>query len=246
MWPHTGAFGLFNHPLAWTLFFGLAPLAAFPPLEWHLTAWVAFAPLLLALCAHQGSLKQWFWMGWGLGTVFFTGQFFWLHQALVELAGMAVIPFVVFFSLLVGALGLYFAAGCLLVRWCRQALGWHPFWTFPAWLAVQDWLLSQFPFGGIAWGSLAATQPHTLAARWTVPFIGAPGLILLMGAINACWAWSLLSALPAEGGISGGRGLRLPRARRLAGQGCMVRVTVMLSWSLPAGRIQADARRMTV
>ena len=270
--PEPGAFGFFQSPLAWGVLFGLAPLAAFPPLEWHWTAWVAFTPLLLALDSPRGTLKEWFFAGWAMGAVFFLGHFFWLHRALVELSGMALVPFVVFLSLPVAGLGLSFGAGCLLVRWCRRCMGWHPFWTFPAWLAVQDWMLSEFPFGGIAWGSLAATQPHTLAARLAVPIIGAPGLVLLMGAVNACWAWGLQAALPA--GAGGGKGaprrpafwrpglaplvtalwVRAPWVRapwvRAPLTMCVLAVcvltiaTVTLAWPLAAG-VPRGARRMT-
>ncbi|MEE8433487.1 MAG: nitrilase-related carbon-nitrogen hydrolase [bacterium] len=243
MRPETGAFGIFQSPLPWALLFGLAPLAAFPPLEWHLTAWVAFSPLLLALRSPRGTLKEWFFAGWVMGAVFYAGHFFWLHRALVELSGMALVPFLVFFSLLVAGLGLNFGAGCLLVRWCRQSKGWHPFWTFPAWLAVQDWMLSEFPFGGVAWGSLAATQPHTLAARLIVPIIGAPGLVLLMGAVNACWAWGLQAVWPTGLGKRHG-GTRWP-ALGGAGLAVLVITTVTLAWPLAAGVPEPGARRMT-
>lgn len=243
--PESGAFGLMNTPLAWALLFGLAPLAAFPPLEWHLTAWVAFVPLLLALHNPRGTLREWFLAGWALGAVFFAGHFFWLYRALVEISGMSLFPFLIFFLLLVGGLGLGFGAGCLLVRWCREAMGWHVFWTFPAWLAVQDWILSEFPFGGIVWGSLAATQPHTLAARWAVPIFGAPGLVLLMGAVNACWAWGFQAVLPAGRGGKGG-GARAPgRGLAMALLAALSIVTVTLAWPLAAGDPPPGARRMT-
>ena len=241
MRSETRAFGFIKSPLAWAPLFGLAPLAAFPPLEWHLTAWVAFTPLFLALRSPRGTLKEWFIAGWAMGAVFFAGHFFWLHRALVEISGMALVPFLVFFSLLVGGLGLNFGVGCLLVRWCRQALGWHPFWTFPAWLAFQDWMLSEFPFGGLAWGSLAATQPHTLAARWAVPIIGAPGLVLLLGAVNACWAWGLQAAWPTALGEKIGL-MRGPGHVSWI-MGVLLMATVTLAWPLAPGA--PGARRMT-
>ncbi|MDH4248529.1 MAG: apolipoprotein N-acyltransferase, partial [Deltaproteobacteria bacterium] len=70
--------------------------------------------------------------------------------------------------------------------WLRW--GWWPGFTLPIGLALLEVVLSRQPFGGVVWGSLSVPLAQTLLAHHLAPWVGAPGLVLLLGAGNAAWA----------------------------------------------------------
>ncbi len=223
--------------LAWVPASALLPLLAFPPLEWSLLGWLGLAPLAAALCARPGSaaaagVAAWVAAGWGFGLVFYASQFAWLAHAFVAEAGMGWLHFVNFYALLVALLALGPAAVLGLTRWAWLRAGVPPLATLPVLLAAQDALLGGFPFGGVAWGSLAGPQAHTWAARAVVPVLGGAGLVLLLGLVNAGWGavW--------EAALRRGRG----HARRwwLAG-GAWALLTAACAWPAPAPRLAAAA-----
>jgi apolipoprotein N-acyltransferase len=217
----------------------LAALAAFPPLDWHALGWLALAPLALGLRAGAGGVAAWAAAGWGWGLLFFAVRFAWLQHAFVVQAGMGWLHFVNVFALLVAVLALVPAAVLAGARaaWLRWGLS--PLAVLPLLLAGQDALLGAVPFGGVAWGSLAAPQAHTWAARLIVPVLGGAGLVLLLGLVSAGWgAW----ALP----LLRGAGLRaLPRRQWIAGAGWAA-LTLACGWPAPLPPAPAEARPVAV
>jgi apolipoprotein N-acyltransferase len=182
----------------------LLPLAAFPPLEWPALAWVALVPLLLALRHGAGGPGAWAATGWLYGLVYWGVQYAWLHHAFVVQAGMGWLHFANFFALAVALLALGPALALAAARWAWLRWGLTPMATLPVLLAAQDAVLGAWPFGGLAWGSLAGPQAGTLAARAIVPVLGGAGLVLLLGGVNAAWAaWvaRLRGGAPARGAL---------------------------------------------
>jgi apolipoprotein N-acyltransferase len=176
-------------------------LLAFPPLDWTPLAWVALAPLLAVLEVEGDPIRRrgvrvWFGAGWGMGLVLTAGHYHWMIRAMVDIAGVPVLRFVPFWLALVASLALGPAmalAGC---AWARARWGWALWWTAPAAFMLVDAVLLRLPFGGMPWGSWAATQPHTLAAAGLAPLLGGPGIVAAMVAVNAGWA-----ALAAGSGL---------------------------------------------
>lgn len=212
-------------------------LAAYPPLEWHGITWLALAPLIAGLRGDMGSPGSWLLAGWSYGLVFYAAQFAWLYGALVVLAGLPLWQFANFFALLVAGLALVPAGVFGLARWGWTRYGASPYWSFPLLLAGQNLLLGVFPFGGVAWGSLAGTQSHTVAARLLVPWIGAAGLVLLLGLVNAGWAW-LIAGMRR-------RGARNHRCGWLAAA-ALLALTLLCAWptsrlALPEGQASLKA-----
>ena len=220
---------LANRPAWWVPALALLSLPAFPPLEWHGAAWIGLAPVMFALRTAGGGPWAWAAAGWGFGMVFFGANFAWLHRVLVELAGMGLLHFSAFAALLVGSLALLPALGFWLARqaWARHGIS--PAWVLAIWFSVQDLLLGVFPFGGVAWGSPAATQAHTLAARLAVPWVGGAGLVLLLGLVNAGWARLAIAMLARPPGR--------PRAALSAAfstvLAALTALTVLCAWPAP-------------
>jgi apolipoprotein N-acyltransferase len=168
-------------------------LLAFPPLEWTPLAWVVLAPLLSLLeregePARRRGVRAWFGAGWGMGLVLYAGHYHWMFHALVELAGVSLFRFLPFWLAMVAGFALGPASALSACAWARGRLGWALWWTAPLAFMALDAVLLAFPFGGMPWGSWAATQPHTLAAAWIAPVLGGPGIVAVLVAVNAGWA----------------------------------------------------------
>jgi apolipoprotein N-acyltransferase len=168
-------------------------LLAFPPLEWTPVAWAVLAPLLWLLeregtPTRRRGVSAWFGAGWGLGLVLYAGHYHWMFHALVELAGVSLLHFLPFWLAMVAGFALGPALALSACAWARGRLGWALWWTAPLAFMAVDALLLTFPFGGMPWGSWAATQPHTLAAAWIAPVLGGPGIVAVLVAVNAGWA----------------------------------------------------------
>lgn len=178
-------------PTAWASAAALAVQVAFPPLDWTGLAWVGLAPVFLGITWGGGRIREWFLGGWIFGLIFFGIQFAWLHRTLAQLGGMAPLRFAMTYLLLIGFLSLLPGISFAAARWGWRHAGLSPLLILPAMLAGQDALLGVFPFNGLGWGSLAATQPATIAAGLLVPRMGGAGLVLLLGLVNAAWAWMI-------------------------------------------------------
>jgi len=209
---------------------------AYPPVDLWPVAWLALAPVTLLLAHGRGSLGAWAWAAWGFGLVHHGLQMCWLPWALSGPGGLPVGVGLGFATVAVATLALFPAAALWLARALGQWYGLSPLWSFPVLFAAQDALLGVFPFGGMPWASLAATQTATLAARWVVPLAGGSALVLLLGLVNGGWAWVL-----------GGPG---PEPRRAARGTAAAVLTVALLWPLdpppvPAGSEPVDVLLVT-
>ncbi|MDH4247575.1 MAG: hypothetical protein OEW39_07145, partial [Deltaproteobacteria bacterium] len=171
--------------------------AAFPPVEGSALVWLALAPLVLGLWRGPGSAGQWFSMGWGLGALHYAIQLLWLHRTLVVLGGVSWPAYALFHVICAAALGLGWGALLGWARWGWLRWGWWPGFTLPIGLALLEVVLSRQPFGGVVWGSLSVPLAQTLLAHHLAPWVGAPGLVLLLGVGNA--AWALAWARPGQG-----------------------------------------------
>lgn len=232
--------------LLWVPPCALLLLAAFPP--WNLTrvAWVAAAPLTAGLLGDGGqrsSPAAWCAAGWGYGLLYYGVQFAWLPHTFVTLGGMGWLHFVNFYALVGALLALVPAAVLGGTAWLRERWGLSPLVALPVLLAAQDALLGVFPFGGMGWGSPAGPQAGTWAARWVVPALGGPGLVLLMGMIGAGWgAW----------GLSTWRAGGLPQRSLAAARGYLAwgavwgALTLACAWPAPVPPVPPGAKQVPV
>jgi apolipoprotein N-acyltransferase len=226
-------------PTAWASAAALAVQVAFPPLDWTGLAWVGLLPVFLGITWGGGGIREWFLGGWIFGLIFFGIQFVWLHRTLAQLGGMAPLRFAMTYLLLIGFLSLLPGISFAAARWGWRHAGLSPLLTLPAMLAGQDALLGVFPFSGLGWGSLAATQPATTAAGMLVPRMGGPGVVLLLALVNAAWAWMtrqwIVNRSPAERPSRGKLALpSLPFPAFPIAVVLLALVTIYFAW--PAGK----------
>lgn len=213
---------------------GGALLPAFPPLEWTPLAWFALVPLLAALEGEGDPARRrgswaWFGAGWGMGLVLGAAHYHWIFHALGTVAGVAPGRFIPFWLAWVAALAFGPALAVAACAWARARLGWSLLWTAPLAFMTLDAALSRAPFGGVPWGSWAATQPHTVAAAWLAPVLGGPGVVAVLVLINALWAALLAGPVPAR------------RAAFPAGAALLAALTALLMWP---GTPEAGGRAM--
>lgn len=196
----------------------------------HALAWVGLAPLFFALRTGRGSVLEWLGVGWIFGLVYYGLQFSWMRHALVVQGGMSLIPFMGLYTSLVGMMALAPGVAMAMARGVLSPgasgrLRWPPETLLPLLWALQDHLFGIFPLGGLGWGSLAASQPHTWAARLIVPLGGGAGLVAVMALVNALWALALKGWW---------EGLITPRSPRGVGVAAgLLLMTLVLAWPAP-------------
>lgn len=166
---------------------------SFPDFNFWWLAWVAFVPLLYAVCARpQPSAAQAFVMGWLAGTLYFYGSCWWLTHSMIHYGG---IPAWLAFPLLAPVtivVGLFPALFCLALslvaarRGVSRALLLAPF----AWAACE-W--ARLGATGQLWNAVGYTQAYHPSLIQTAEWGGvyAVGFLILM--VNAAIAFALLS-----------------------------------------------------
>jgi apolipoprotein N-acyltransferase len=223
--PFRGPAGLaatLGEPAPLAALTGLVLWAGSPPLGAWPVAWVAVGPLSVVLRRPGIGTLHWMAAGWALGFVFYAAQFSWLGYTFVGQGGVSAVSTLVFYVLMASALATV-PALALGVTAAATPIGLPVVLTLPLALGGWDFLLSVWPYGGMAWGSLAAPQAHTLAAGLLLPVVGAPGLVAAMGATGAIW---------------GGLAVRLRRGRSPGTMGSIVAMgaltlALLLPWQGP-------------
>jgi apolipoprotein N-acyltransferase len=156
---------------------GLALSFAFPEPDIAPLAWVAIAPLLIAL--RDRTAWQGFWIGFAFGFGFFGSLIIW-----ISIVGwISWLVLVILQSAFIGVFG-------AIVAWAGPRF--RSSWTtiaIPAfaWVAME-FVRSIFPIVGFTWGQLAQSQHDLLWMLRTAGLAGSWGLALLLVAVNACIA----------------------------------------------------------
>lgn len=197
----------------------LALLAAFPPIGLGPIAWVAIAPLAACLDRPPLPFLHALAAGWVFGLVYWGGQFSWVGYTLAGQGGVSPWATLVFSFSLWAALGVVPAVSFAAVAAARRG-GLSSGVTLPLAFGAMDWLLGEWPFGGVGWGSLAGPQAGTLAAGLLLPLVGGPGLVAALAGVSAAWA-SL-----------GKRLLTRPSRRAWAAAALLAAATAGLNWPL--------------
>ena len=165
-------------------------ILAFPDFELWFLAWVALAPLLVAVDREKDSVVRSFLVGWLFGMVFFFGACWWLTFAPITYAEMPA-PLVYFFMFgVASAVGIFpgiFGAllSILLRRFGSYAVLSAPFlWVFTEFLRI--WLT------GNNWNAIGYSQAFKvgIVQLATVGGVYAVGFLLLL--FNSYVAFKLL------------------------------------------------------
>ena len=171
---------------------GLLLAAAFPPLEWAGTAWVALVPLMLAV--REGRSRQALALGFVGGAIFWILSISWLR--IVSIPG--------WFTLALYC-ALYVMLFALIVSTWRRRFGVERWWKNLGLVALfaAAWVALEYGRSifctGFAWNLLGATQYRNIyliqAARWG----GVYAVSAVVVAVNAALALTLMQYIDQEG-----------------------------------------------
>jgi apolipoprotein N-acyltransferase len=154
-----------GYPVAFAT--GVALSLAFPEPSLSFVAWVAFAPLLVAL--DRGPPGRGFLVGFVFGVGFFGALLFWI----ANVGYVAWVLLTLMQGLFAGLFGLAWAGASRLTSTVARVVA-----PGAAWVAIEL-LRNQVPWGGFTWGELAQSQhdygwmlrPAAFTGRWAVTFV---------------------------------------------------------------------------
>jgi apolipoprotein N-acyltransferase len=164
---------------------GLLLAASFPTIQFHLLAWFALIPLLMAL--KNSSVRNGFWTGGITGLVYFAGTVHWVTNSVHFYGGIPLIPASLITLLLCAYLAIYpalFGAALVHVRKNYPSLA---FLAAPAlWTALE--LARTYVFSGFPWSLLGYTQYTALSVIQVADITGVYGISFLIVLVNAALA----------------------------------------------------------
>ena len=150
----------FTHLLLLPVLSGTLLVLSFPTYDLDFLAWIALAPLLIAI--REKPWKTAFGQGWLAGLVFFVGTLSWVINAMHQYGK---IPFPVSFFvmlLLAGYCALFVALFAAILVALTDARGLLRPWTAAALWVALEWLRGHL-FSGFPWALLGYSQYHTLS-----------------------------------------------------------------------------------
>jgi len=187
----------------WAALAGVLQVLIFPSPAWSPLAWVALAPLLVAVLqrpdeevlrpgvAEGLTLKQGFLLGYLCGFIWYLGSCYWVFHVMHSYGGLpapVAAGVLVLFCLYLGLYHGLFAA--LLVRLGRKsvplALIVSPF----LWVAVE---LARSRITGFPWDLLGTAQVENIALTRIAPWTGVYGVSLVIAAVNTLFAAAALA-----------------------------------------------------
>ncbi|MEQ1908588.1 MAG: apolipoprotein N-acyltransferase [Vicinamibacterales bacterium] len=160
---------------------------SFPKFGHSALAWVALAPLLVAV--QRTTVLRAFQLGLVTGAIYFTGTLYWVTQVMAVYGGLPTIVAVLINALLVAYLALFPAAFAMILGRLSMTLGPRSLAVAPfAWVATElgrSYLLTGFP-----WVLLGYSQAGVLPIAQFASVCGVYGLSALVASVSAGLAYS--------------------------------------------------------
>jgi apolipoprotein N-acyltransferase len=209
---------------------------SFPKFGHPALAWIALAPLLVAVTHRRQPLRRAFLLGLLTGIVYFTGTLYWLVETMTTFGGLST-PLATFAAaVLVAYLSLFPAAFAVIQARLADVFGVVALLAAPAtWVATEmgrTYLLDGFP-----WELLGYSQSTVLPIAQVASIVGVYGLsafVTLVGAAAAfaaldrsSWRWRVLVSVGALVIACGLWGAVRIRDGRLTTAGTGIRVAVL-------------------
>jgi apolipoprotein N-acyltransferase len=209
---------------------------SFPKFGHPACAWVALAPLLVAIAHRPQPTRRVFAIGLLTGVVYFTGTLYWLVQTMVTFGGLSTPLAAVAAALLIAYLSLFPAVFSLIMLRLIRTFGRRGLLAAPAvWVASEmgrTYILDGFP-----WELLGYSQAAVLPIAQLASVVGVYGMSGFVAMVSAAAAYATLdrgrarwrvAAIVASAVLAGGvwGAVRL-RGSALTHEGAPVRVAVL-------------------
>jgi apolipoprotein N-acyltransferase len=158
-----------SHP---TVLFGIR----FPDL--HALAWLAYAPLFLAVfrepCRVQ--VRRLFLFG----MIFNLGAMYWLYTAMNTFGNLSPFISVLVLVILSMVLTIYFILPFFAARFVERFLRVSPFWSLPIFWVSCEWCRGHWPMGGFPWAQAGYSQASWISLIQISDFTGVYGVTALL------------------------------------------------------------------
>jgi apolipoprotein N-acyltransferase len=168
---------------------------SFPSFGHPALAWIALAPLLLALT--EGSIRHAFALGLITGLLYFAGTLYWITRVMVVYGSLHPFVAVLVNGALVAFLALFPALFAVIVRRLYGAFGRRALLAAPlVWVATE--LGRTYLFSGFPWVLLGYSQVSMLPIAQLGSVLGVYGVSALLGLVSAA-AVDVAIAPPGRG-----------------------------------------------
>ncbi|MGE0448669.1 MAG: apolipoprotein N-acyltransferase [Vicinamibacterales bacterium] len=170
---------------------------SFPKFGHPAFAWVALAPLLLAL--HRTPVARAFWLGLTTGLVYLTGTLYWITRVMVVYGGLASPVAVLVNAALIAYLALFPAVFALVVARLSLSIGSRALLVAPlAWVATE--LGRAYLFTGFPWVLLGYSQVTVLPIAQVASLAGVYGVSALVASVSAALAYAGVESAQGRSG----------------------------------------------
>jgi apolipoprotein N-acyltransferase len=170
---------------------------SFPKFGHPAVAWIALAPLLVAVAHRPQPARRAFTLGLLAGIVHFTGTLYWLVETMTTFGGLATWQAALAAAILVAYLSLFPALFALVVARLSRALGRRALLLAPiVWVASEmgrTYLLDGFP-----WELLGYSQAGVLPVAQLASVVGVYGLSAFVAMVSATAAYAALERSAAR------------------------------------------------
>ena len=165
---------------------GVLLALSFPRFGHPALAWVALAPLLVAL-AGGASLQRAFWLGLLTGTVYLWGTLYWLSNVMTRYGGINAAGAFVINAVFIAYLALYPAFFAVVVRRLMTAFGSLALVAVPCvWVTTE--LGRTYVFTGFPWVLLGYSQATVLPIAQAASVVGVFGVSAIVASVSAALA----------------------------------------------------------
>ena len=166
---------------------GVLLVLSFPKFGHPAVAWIALAPLLVALSNRRVSLLRSFGLGLLTGTIYLGGTLYWLSAVMGRYGGLHPVAAVLINALFVAYLALYPALFALVMRRLIIAFGAAALVAAPlVWTASE--LGRMYVFTGFPWVLLGYSQSTVLPIAQAASIAGVFGVSALVASASAALA----------------------------------------------------------
>lgn len=172
---------------------------SFPRFGHPAFAWIALAPLLIALAGWRPSHvagqppRRAFTLGLVSGVVYFVGTLYWTGTVVRTFGGLAWPVAIVAMVLLAAYLALYPALAALIISRLINRIGINGLLIAPAaWVATE--FFRGYLFGGFPWVPLGNSQVEVLPVAQLASVLGVYGLSGLVALVNTLIVYAFLTA----------------------------------------------------
>jgi apolipoprotein N-acyltransferase len=195
---------------------------SFPKFGHPACAWIALAPLLVALRGTR--LTRAFLLGLLTGIIYFTGTLYWISRVMVRYGDLQPPVAVLVNAVLVAYLAFFPALFAIVVRRLTIAFGPRALAAAPiVWIATE--LGRNYPFGGFPWVLLGYSQVTVLPIAQFASIFGVHGVSLVVAGVSTAL---VMSAQPWPHAATNGENRR-GRIGRAAPLACVLAAVIALA-----------------